>query len=127
MAFLLVIPHALIGVFGLAMFFFLLYFQAFIVSPTELTIYKNKLDTITFNKIFHKQYTDRPLVVDYNFTHIFMFYVFLIACLYTTTFLPNGKYYQLVGGNASLLFSYFFILSYLAFPNIRNLNFLKRY
>lgn len=127
MAFLLVIPHALIGVFGLAMFFFLLYFQAFIVSPTELTVYKNKLDTLTFNKIFHKQYTDRPLVVDYNFTHIFMFYVFLIACLYTTTFLPNGKYYQLVGGNSSLLFSYFFILSYLAFPNVRNLNFLRRY
>jgi hypothetical protein len=43
----------------------------------------------------------------------------MIAIMYTTTFLPNGKYYQVLGGNEGMLCAYYYILIYLAFPLAR--------
>ena len=51
--------------------------------------------------------------------------------LYTTTFLPSGKYYVLVGGNFGMIFSYLYILVFLSsrkFIDIDNFDFfLKLY
>ena len=50
-----------------------------------------------------------------------IFFIFFSLYVYNY-FLPNGKYYQLLGGNFCMLLSYFYILLYLGFPNIKRSN-----
>lgn len=117
MAFLLVIPHALIGVFGLALFFILIYYQISLHNTGELRAYKSGLYKGLTNTNFFKNYTTDTFHVDFSFTYQLRFFLFFFACLYTTTFLPNGKYYLAVGGNDALLASYMFIFIHLTFPS----------
>ena len=72
---------------------------------------------------FLLNYNSTKTQVDFNLIYQLTFFFFLLACLYTTTFLPNGKYYQLLGGNTGMLFSYFYILLYLTFPSFKTLAF----
>ena len=116
MAFLLVIPHALIGVFGLALFFILIYYQISLHNAGELRSYKSTLFKGLSNTGFFKNYSADTFHVDFSFAYQLRFFVFLLACLYTTTFLPNGKYYLAVGGNDALLSSYVVIFLHLTFP-----------
>lgn len=117
MAFLLVIPHALIGVFGLALFFILIYYQISLYNAGELRSYRTGLMKGFANSSFFKNYFTDTLHVDFSFVHQLRFFMFAMACLYTTTFLPNGKYYLAVGGNEALLTSYVIIFLHLAFPS----------
>lgn len=116
MAFLLVIPHALIGVFGLALFFMLIYYQISLYNMGESRAYVTGAYKGFSNSRFFKNYRTRAVHVDFDFMYQVRFYTFVMACLYTTTFLPNGKYYLAVGGNDALLLSYGFILLHLSFP-----------
>lgn len=120
MAFLLVVPHSILGVAGLIYFFFVLYHQLTLQQneSTNHYIYKNKNMNLTNS--FYLTYSVKQLNAHHSFLSYMMFYFFVMTCLYTTTFLPNGKYYQLLGGNNVMLFAFFFILSYLTFPQIRN-------
>jgi len=114
MAWLTVCPMHLEGIFGLLLFFFALYNQPNIGGAR------------------HKQYTDRNVFnltekhvnkgdnIDFNLISQCTFYLFLSALMYTTTFLPAGRYYQKVYGNTGLLVSYFYVLFYLVFYNLRN-------
>lgn len=116
MAFLLVIPHALIGVFGLGLFFMLIYYQISLHNAGELRAYKSGLFKGLLNTGFFKNFHTDGFHVDFSFVHQLKFFSFLMAVLYTTTFLPNGKYYLAVGGNDALLISYIIIFLYLTFP-----------
>jgi hypothetical protein len=116
MAFLLVIPHALIGVFGLALFFLLIYYQTSLYNLGESRSQSASLFKGVANTRFFKNYKTRSVSVDFDFMYQLRYYLFVLACLYTTTFLPNGKYYLAVGGNDALLASYAFILGHLSFP-----------
>lgn len=123
MSFLLVIPHAIIGVLGLVFFFFLIYHQVTLTKNYELGLYKSKITNFNTSNPFLLKYNVQKINIDFNIIYQSTFYFFLIACLYTTTFLPNGKYYQLLGGNKGMLFSYFYILLYLTFPSFKTLTF----
>ena len=116
MAFLLVIPHALIGVFGLVLFFMLIYYQTSLYNMGENRAQASGLFKGVANTRFFKNYRTRTAHVDFDFLYQVRYYVFVMACLYTTTFLPNGKYYLAVGGNDALLASYAIILGHLSFP-----------
>jgi hypothetical protein len=48
-----------------------------------------------------------------------------MCCLYTTSFLPYGRFFQEVGGNWGFLFAYFFIFFYLSFSWLRRPIFLE--
>lgn len=123
MSFLLVIPHAILGIFGLVMFFVVLYFQISIHKAAELKTNKIKVNNIHILNKYNVSYNTTEITNgDSSLTYQMMFYFFICACLYTTTFLPNGKYYQLLGGNMGMLFSYFYILVYLFYPNVRYIN-----
>ena len=121
MAFLLVIPHALIGVFGLALFFILIYYQISLHNAGELRSYRTGLMKGFANSSFFKNYFTDTFHVDFSFIYQLRFFVFAMACLYTTTFLPNGKYYLAVGGNEALLASYVIIFLHLTFPARTNM------
>ena len=116
MAFLLVIPHALIGVFGLVLFFMLIYYQVSLYNMGESRAYMSGAYKNVTNTRFFKNYRTRAVHVDFDFLYQLRFYIFVMAALYTTTFLPNGKYYLSVGGNDTLLISYAVILLHLSFP-----------
>ena len=116
MAFLLVIPHALLGVFGLVLFFVLLYHQPTFYRSSELNNYVYKTYKFSTRRKFQKYFNRNKTMNDYNFLYQLLFFFFVMACMYTTTFLPNGKYYQVLGGNEGMLGAYFFILIYLAYP-----------
>jgi len=45
---------------------------------------------------------------------------FLMCALYTTSFLPYGKFYNRLGGNVAMLYSYMFVYIYLSCPALRN-------
>ena len=116
MSFLLVIPHALVGVFGLGLFFILIYYQINLYNMGESRSYKISAFKGAINSKFFKNYQPKKSGVDFNFTYQMRFFLFIMACTYTTTFLPNGKYYLSVGGNEALLIAYLIIFLHLTFP-----------
>jgi hypothetical protein len=40
--------------------------------------------------------------------------------MYTLSFLPYGRFFNKIGGNVALLFSYFYIFAFLTFMPLRN-------
>ena len=48
-----------------------------------------------------------------------------MCALYTTSFLPYGRFFQRVGGNWGFLGAYFFVFAYLAFNWLRRPIFLE--
>jgi len=42
-----------------------------------------------------------------------------MSALYTSSFLPYGRFYNRLGGNSGMLFSYLYVLAYLTFSFLR--------
>jgi len=126
MSFLLVVPHSFMGVFGLILFFFLLYYQITLSRSNEVDVFSKFSPAVAARLQPYKLHMSGQFEVEYSFFRQMTFFAFLAACLYTTTFLPNGKYYQLLGGNTGMLLSYFYIFFYLTFPRFRSFSFNRR-
>lgn len=45
-----------------------------------------------------------------------------MCSLYTTSFLPYGRFYNRLGGNIAMLYSYMFVYIYLSSAQLRNPN-----
>jgi hypothetical protein len=45
---------------------------------------------------------------------------FCLAIFYTLSFLPYGRFFNKIGGNFGLMFSYFYIFGFLSFSSIRS-------
>jgi hypothetical protein len=114
MAWLIVCPHHKTGVFGLVFFFLILIYQPLLHGITEQVDYQKKKSTFL---IFFK--TNKPNYfnptsfsnVEINLIHQLSYGCFIMCFFYTTTFLPYGRFYNRIGGNLGMLFSYFFIFS----------------
>lgn len=120
MAWLIVCPHHNLGIFGLVYFFWVLFHQ-----PTLHGLYdtnhhfRRKLLLFRFlfkkKKFFTKQYFHPELSLYFQI----MFYLFVMCCLYASSFLPYGRFYNRLNGNIGMLGSYTYILSYLTFSFLR--------
>ena len=120
MAWLIVCPHHKTGVFGLVFFFFILFYQPFIHGTTEENYYNKKLKIL--NKLMLNRgslFASNFLNNEINLIHQTTFFLFVMACLYTTSFLPYGRFYNRLGGNLTLLYCYMYIFSFLSFAPIR--------
>lgn len=106
------------GIFGLLFFFFALYHQP-TISGYRYN-YSSKVTAISKQSSTQKLINPALINPDVSFYKQFMFYLFFMALMYTTTFLPAGRYYQKVYGNTGLLVSYFYVLFYLLFSNVQN-------
>lgn len=126
MSFLLVVPHSFMGVFGLILFFFLLYHQITLSRSSEVDGFSKFSPAAAARLRLYRLHMNGQFEVEYNFFRQMTFFFFFVACMYTTTFLPNGKYYQLLGGNTGMLLSYFYIFFFLTFPGFRNFSFNRR-
>jgi quinol-cytochrome oxidoreductase complex cytochrome b subunit len=101
MSWLLLCPHHYFGVFGLIYLMVVIYFQ------TNL-----KRQAANFTKNFNLIF-ENP---EFNTIHTFFFTLFIVSVLYTNTFLPYGRFFNMVGGNVGLLVSYLYVFTYLTFP-----------
>lgn len=116
MAWLIACPFHKTGIFGLIFFFITLYFQPNIHGVNDQNFYSKKTNTI-FSLFFNKKniYSSSLTNIENNlYTQIFYFF-FLMCALYTTSFLPYGRFFNRIGGNWGFLFAYFFVFFYLSF------------
>lgn len=120
MAWLIICPHHKTGIFGLLLFFFLLFFQPLIHGANDQNNYFKR----SFNFLSRKLDKDSVLVNNYilsesNLYTIYTFYFFVMSCLYTTTYLPYGRFYNRIHGNHGSLIHYGYIFAYLQYPMLR--------
>lgn len=148
MAWLIACPYHYVGIFGLVFFFVVLYFQVSLFGSSELENLKYANTASSFinefiyfcvkNNFFKYFFTTRFITnrlqhsnlkvynswntinYDLSLQWLISFSFFFIAILYTLSFLPYGRFYNKIGGNAALLISYFYIFSFLLFMFVRN-------
>ena len=114
---------SLLRYFWTCFFFVVIYFQPDIGSVGETGI-NTKLKSTGFtsiaslsgDKYFHSWERVR---VESDLQWQVSFTIFLIAILYSISYLPYGRFYHSVGGNFMTPIAYMYIFSYLGFPFLR--------
>ena len=101
MSCLVVIPHHYLG------FFFVIFCFLFLIGSPLLTEDKLRVDSIT-RAWFKSRF---PYEID--LTGGFMFYLFVCALAYTTLVVPTGRYFVSLGACELLIFSFWYIQTYL--------------
>ena len=125
MAWLIVCPYHNLGVAGLLYFFFILFYQPNIHGITDqLSYMSNSLTSISMLLKRQTFYIMKYTQPEFSISYQQMYGFFFICLMYTTTFLPYGRFYNRLGGNNGFLAAYFFVFVYLGLPWIRK-NFLK--
>jgi hypothetical protein len=128
MAWLIACPHHKTGVFGLLFFFFILFFQPNLHGVNEQNNFEKKLKIFSKNKLKRKTlFSNVYLNLEMNVFHQFTFFLFIMCCLYTTSFLPYGRFYNRLGGNIGMLSAYIYIFLFLGFPPFRRLVIIEFY
>ena len=136
MAWLIACPYHYVGIFGLVFFFVVLYYQVSLFGSSELenltsvnSVYafigevKSYLLNINNNSYSNnlKNYNSwNNINYTLSLQWVISFSLFFIAILYSLSFLPYGRFYNKIGGNFGLLFSYFYIFGFLLFSFLRN-------
>ena len=120
MAWLITCPHHKTGIFGLLFFFIMLFYQPILHGAKEDNDYRRRSLTFLtprFRKsgVLATEYYN----VENNLYTQETFALFFFCCLYTTSFLPYGRFYNRLGGNFGSLMSFMYIFSYLTFPFLR--------
>jgi len=118
MAWLLVCPFHKLGIAGLAFFFIILFYQPNIHSDSENLNFSKK---VFFFGNFKKTsfFSQDDFLIEINLFYQIFFGFFLFCALYTSSFLPYGRFYNRLGGNVGMLGSYFYVFFYLTFSFIR--------
>lgn len=101
MGWLILCPHHYVGIFGLVLFMVIIYFQPDL---------KSKYLNADFFYIFRYSNPNTSSI------NIILFWLFLCTLFYCDSFLPYGRFFNRLGGNDVLMFSYFFVFVYLILP-----------
>ncbi len=148
MAWLIACPYHYVGIFGLVFFFLVLYYQVSLFGSSELenlkyinTLYslyqeiyaiilKNPIASLIISEKFLNNQMKNVYIKAYNSWNtinydislqwLISYSIFILAILYSLSFLPYGRFYNKIGGNVVLLLSYFYIFSFLTFMFLRN-------
>lgn len=129
MAWLTVCPYHNIGLFGIIYYFFLLFYQPVIHGVIENNEYKKyftkklRFYILKKNTLF-TNFIKNDTIED-NVIHQIGFWLFLCSCLYITSYLPYGRFYNKINGNCATLISFLYIFLYLGSPLFRKLVFLN--
>jgi hypothetical protein len=100
MAWLIACPYHKTGVFGLLLLFFLLFFQPTIHGTNEQNNYLKRSVLFLRSKIKRSNaYTSTYFILEANIYHQFTYTLFIGCCLYGSSFLPYGRFYNRLGGN----------------------------
>lgn len=125
MAWLIACPYHNTGIFGLIFFLWLLFLQPILHgSNHQLLFLKKSLIFFRF-KLKHKHfYKNTTTSIQVNLFYQITYGLFLMACLYASSFLPYGRFFNRLGGNIGMLLSFIYIFSYLTFSLLRRSNLL---
>lgn len=120
MAWLIACPFHKAGIFGLVYFFVSLYFQPSLHGSSEQAGYgKRALMLLGWlfgrDDMFSSEYT----FLESNLYYQLVYFFFIWCALYTTSFLPYGRFFNRLGGNWGFLWAYFFVFFYLGFRFLR--------
>lgn len=120
MAWLIVCPYHYTGVFGLLLFFFVLFHQPTLHGSNDTGTY-NKKNIIFFRNKLKKKlvYNSNYLNIELNFFYQLVYAFFIVCALYTSSFLPYGRFYNSLGGNIGMLLAYMFVFMYITFKIFR--------
>ena len=81
-----------------------------------------------FNKIKRRKfYKNMFFNVELNIFFQTTYALFFMAALYTSSFLPYGRFYNRVGGNVGMLGAYFYVFTYLSLTSLRRPYWLEMY
>jgi quinol-cytochrome oxidoreductase complex cytochrome b subunit len=100
MAWLIACPFHRTGIFGLGFFFFILYFQPTLHGVSEQSSNGSKavvLSKLTFE--CESLPASDQTSLESNSYHQLTYALFIMCALYTTSFLPYGRFFQRIGGN----------------------------
>jgi len=119
MAWLILCPHHKTGVFGLVLFFIVLYYQPVIHNMSY------RANSFIYNiilwvrnrviKIFDLQNKVYDSATHYKTTY----YIFLTSAVFTMSALPYGRFFNRLGGIDGMMCAYLYIFCYLSFPFLR--------
>lgn len=120
MAWLIVCPHHNLGIFGLIYFFWVLFHQPTLHGMFDTTTqYRRKLLGFRFvykkEIFFTKNYFNPELSLYFQLTYT----MFVMCALYTSSFLPYGRFYNRLNGNIGMLGAYMYVFLYLTFGFLR--------
>jgi len=117
---LIVCPHHKTGIFGLALFFFALFHQPTLHGFNENGSYYKRRLLFTINKLKQKTfYKQSNLNVELNLFFQTTYAFFVMCALYTSSFLPYGRFYNRLGGNIGMLGAYLYVLLYVSITSLR--------
>lgn len=126
MAWLIACPHHKTGIFGVLFFFVVLFYQPTLHGTTEQNNFNKR--NLLLNKLklrCYKFFTSSYINLEINLYHHFTYTLFVCCCLYASSFLPYGRFYNRLGGNIGMLCSYMYIFVYLGFTSLRRPVFLE--
>ena len=120
MAWLIVCPHHKTGIFGLLLFFFLLFHQPTLHGTNEQNNYLKRSLVFLRRKLKKSSiYVGSYINLEINLYHQTTYAIFVMCALYASSFLPYGRFYNRLGGNIGMLGAYMYVFLYLAFPLFR--------
>jgi len=121
MAWLLACPYHKTGLFGLVFFLSALYLQPNLHGMGDTDGMEHLISTWwSFVTSKPAMPTDQQNAMTLNLYRQFMYSFFFMCALYTTSFLPYGRFYHRIGGNTAMLYSYMFVFIYLSCTSLRN-------
>lgn len=124
MAWLIVVPYHNTGIFGLIFFFWLLFLQPILHGHSHQLLYlKKSLIFLNFKLKKRHFFKNTTISIQVHLVYQVLYGLFIMACLYASSFLPYGRFYNRLGGNIGMLGSYIFIFFYLTFSSLRRSNF----
>lgn len=128
MAWLIVCPHHKTGIFGLVFFFFALFHQPTLHGFNEQNLYYRRKLLFTFNRVKRRKfYKNMFFNVELNIFFQTTYALFVMSALYTSSFLPYGRFYNRLGGNVGMLGAYFYVFIYLVVTSLRRPYWLELY
>lgn len=104
MSSLVIIPHHYLGFFYV-IFLFLIFFV--------LPWFSDNTSILAPNYIYDYLYIRFPFDLNINSSYLFFMLVLLMS--FTTLIIPTGKYFIAVGSSETLVYSFWYIIAYLAF------------
>lgn len=126
MAWLIACPHHKTGIFGLLFYFFILFYQPTLHGTSEFNNYNKRTLLFVKRKLNRSNFFVSSYInLEMNLYHQITYGLFIGCCMYCTSFLPYGRFYNRLGGNIGMLGSYMYVFFYLGFPIFRRPVFLE--
>jgi hypothetical protein len=100
MAWLIACPFHKTGIFGLLFFFIALYYQPNLHGTTEQNNYGKRVLLFFGYKVNRVNFfISSYFSIESNLYYQTTYTLFIMCCLYTTSFLPYGRFFTRLGGN----------------------------